>query len=133
MTAFLVPLENRPGALAAVLEAIAPYDVNVMFCAVTVDERGALCLVAQDEGAVSRALDEAGLTYAERAALTVRLPNRPGTGASLARTLAANLVNIEAFLPVEIGRGEAAVVLVVDDLDTARACVQAAGGATVDD
>lgn len=118
--AFLIHLDNQPGQLAGVLEAVAGQQANVMLCATTYNEWGVICLVSDDETSVRGALADAGASYTERDSLLVRLPNRPGTGASLARALADAGVNIEAFLPVSISGAEARAVLVVDDLPAAQ-------------
>lgn len=120
MGAFLIKLDNRPGQLADVLEALASHQVNVMLCATTYGDAGVVCLVSDDEAGARSALADAEVDHEEKPSLLVRLSNRPGTGATLARSLANAGVNVEALLPVAISGAEARAVLVVDDLAAAR-------------
>ena len=65
-------------------------------------------------------LDGAGLRYAMRPALTIRMENQPGTGAATFRKLADAGVNADLLLPVRVSDALFFAVICVDDQDKAR-------------
>jgi hypothetical protein len=65
-------------------------------------------------------LDGAGLQYAMRPALTIRMENQPGTGAATFRKLANAGVNADLLLPVRVSDALFFAVICVDDQDKAR-------------
>ncbi len=130
MSAFIVELNDQPGQLARLCEAMAARDVNIILSGTTHGDRGTVAFVADDEAAARTALDRAGMTFTERVALTVRLPNLPGAGAAMFRTLADVNVNIELVLPVRVSDEYFFAVLCVQDVDAAR---QALGDQLVDE
>src|SRR5215470_18221617 len=115
MGAFTVDMENRPGALALVCEAMAGSGVNLLMCATTHGDGGVVAFIADDEAAAQRALDGAGLGHQLRPAITVRMANVPGAGAATFRKLADAGINVELLLPVRISEDEFYAVLAVDD------------------
>lgn len=120
MSLFVVQMKNSPGELAAVLDTLAAAEVNVMLTAVTGDDRGTVLFVGDDDAATRAAFTEADVAYDERSSLVIRVENRPGVGAVFSRQLADAGVNIDFLLPLEVDRGLATLVLVVDDEDRAR-------------
>src|SRR5215472_9652283 len=82
MSVFTVDLKNRPGELARLCEAIAGRGVNLILCATTRGEDGTVAFIADDEAGAEAALAGAGLGYARRPALTIRMENQPGAGAA---------------------------------------------------
>ena len=65
-------------------------------------------------------LEGAGLQYAMRPALTIRMENQPGTGAATFRKLANAGVNADLLLPVRVSDALFFAVICVDDQDKAR-------------
>jgi hypothetical protein len=102
MSAFTVELDNHPGELARLCEAIASSGVNLLLCATTHGNGGVVAFIADDEAAAQAVLDDAGTGYLLRRALTVRMENLPGVGAATFRKLADARVNVELLLPVRI-------------------------------
>ena len=129
MSAFAVELKNVPGGLAQVCEAMAARDVNIVLCATTRADRGVIGLIADDEAAARTALEDSGLEFTERPALTIQMENVPGTGAVTFRKLAEANVNIELLLPVRVSDEQFFAVICVDDIETAR---QALGEQVID-
>lgn len=98
MTEFVVAMENRPGRLAALTEALALAGVNIeALTAYGYDGEGSVRLIVSDSDATARVLADAALRYEERTVLTAHLPDRPGELAKLTRSLADAGVNIDAI------------------------------------
>lgn len=120
MSVFTVDMENRPGELARLCEAMAASNINLVLSATARGEAGTVAFVADDEAAAHAALTEAGLKYEMRPAITIRLENQPGTGASTFRKLADAGVNAELLLPVRVSEELFLAVICVDNEEKAR-------------
>jgi hypothetical protein len=120
MSAFTVEMKNQPGALAELCEAMAARQVNLILCGTTHGSSGTVAFVAEDEAAARAVLEGMGLEFTERPALTLRMENRPGTGAATFRKLANANVNMDLLLPVHISDELFFAVICVDDVDAAR-------------
>ena len=120
MSAFTVELDNHPGELARLCEALASGGVNLLLCATTQGSSGIVAFIADDEAAAQAVLDGAGIEYLLRPALTVRMANLPGAGAAAFRKLAEAGVNVELLLPVRISDAEFLAVICADDAATAE-------------
>ena len=120
MSAFTVELDNHPGELARLCEAMASSGVNLLLCATTHGNRGVVAFLADDEAAAQAVLDGAGIEYLLRPAVTVRMANLPGAGAAAFRKLAEAGVNVEMLLPVRISDEEFFAVICADDAATAE-------------
>ena len=120
MSAFTAELENKPGELARLCEAMAGSDVNLVLCAITHGDSGAVVFIADDEASARTVLEDADIAYAMRPALTVRLDNVPGTAAATFRKLADVGINTDLLLPVRISDDLFFAVVCVDDVDKAR-------------
>ena len=114
MSAFTVDLDNHPGELARLCQALASGGVNLLLCATTQGSSGIAAFIADDEAA-AQAVDEAGIEYLLRPALTVRMANLPGAGAAAFRKLAEADINVELLLPVRISDAEFFAVICADD------------------
>lgn len=120
MSVFTVDMENRPGELARLCEAMANSNINLVLSATARGDEGTVAFVADDEAAAQAVLTEAGLKYEMRQALTIRLENQPGTGASTFRKLAEAGVNTELLLPVRVSDDLFLAVVLVDNEEKAR-------------
>ena len=63
MSAFTAELDNHPGELARLCEAMASSGVNLLLCATTHGGSGVVAFIADDEAAAQAALDSAGIEY----------------------------------------------------------------------
>ena len=115
MSAFTVELDNQPGELVRLCEAMAGSGVNLVLCATTHGAKGVVAFIADDEASAQAALDGAGIEYLLRPALTVRMENLPGAGAAAFRRLAEAGVNVDLLLPVRISDEEFFAVICADD------------------
>ena len=120
MSVFTVHLENQPGELARVCEAMAANGINLVLSATAHGDEGTVAFVADDEAAAQTALQYAGLRYAMRTALTIRMENQPGAGAWTFRKLAEAGVNADLLLPVRVSDDVFFAVICVDDVEKAR-------------
>jgi hypothetical protein len=68
-------------------------------------------------------LQNAGIGYTMRPALTIRMENQPGTGAATFRKLADAAVNTDLLLPVRVSDELFFAVICVDDADKARSAL----------
>ena len=102
MSVFTVDLKNQPGELARLCEAMAGRGVNLILCSTTRGEDGTVAFIADDEASAETALASAGIGYARRPALTIRMENQPGTGAATFRKLANAGVNADLLVPVRV-------------------------------
>jgi hypothetical protein len=120
-TDLTVQLEDRPGTLAELGEALGGAGVNVDgFCAVTGGARAEVHVLVEDAAAGRRALEGAGIQVAgEQEVLVVDAQDRPGELGRIARSVAGAGVNI-TLAYVAAGTK---VVIGADDLEKARGAV----------
>ena len=119
-------LENKPGTLAAVCQALADAAVNIHAISVLdAVDHAVVRMVVSDPHKAIHLLGEHGVLVIERDALMLEGRSRPGELAGIAKTLAGHKVNIEyaysATLP-EASRG--ALILRVDNLARAKRCLR---------
>ena len=120
MNAFVIELENTPGGLAKVAEAIAERGINITgISAAGSGQTCAIGLVTNDEDGTRQALDKAGITYRTLELVAAQLQDRPGTLAQAARRLADAGVNIELVLPTGMTGSTINVAFGVSDASAA--------------
>ena len=119
-----IELENRPGALAEMGEALGRAGVSVEGGGVfVVNGVGVAHFLFADGAAARRALEGAGIrVLAEREVLVLRLHQvQPGQLGKIARRMAEAGVNIE----VQYSDHDHQLILVVDDLAKGKAVSEA--------
>lgn len=122
-----IVLENRPGALADMGEALGRAGVSVEGGgAWVVQDRGIAHLLVADAEAARAALESAGIRVLEaREVVVQRLDQEtPGQLGALTRRMADAGVNIEVLYSDHDHR----LILVVDDVERGRAVAAAWGG-----
>jgi hypothetical protein len=118
-----IALENRPGALAEMGEALGRAGVSVEGGGVfVVNGTGVAHFLFADGGAARSALDAAGIrVLAEREVVVLRLhQGEPGQLGKISRRMAEAGVNIE----VQYSDHDHQLILVVDDLAKGRAVAE---------
>jgi hypothetical protein len=120
MDAFIVELKNQPGTFGRVMDAIAARNVNVMCAGAAFADFGIAVFVADDDAGLRSGLDECGADYRAVPTLKVRLDNRPGAAAEIARMLSEAGVNLDVFMPLEISAGRCVVAVGCEDVDKVR-------------
>ena len=94
----VVPLENKPGALAKVTETLGKAGVNLQGIGYATGARGFLRVVADNPEKALAALKKAKIKgKAGREVVEITLSDRPGALGEVARKLAKGRINIEAF------------------------------------
>jgi hypothetical protein len=101
MNAYLISVDNRPGAFAKVFEAAAKRRVNVAPAyGLAHGTTGLIALGSDDEAGLKAAIADAGYTATAVELVVVELENRPGTGAEVTRKLADAGVDLQIAVPV---------------------------------
>lgn len=123
MSVFTVELENKPGELARLCEAMADGGINLLLSGTSSGGSGIVSFIADDEASAEAVLVGAGIEYLMRPALTVQMRNLPGAGAAAFRKLADAGVNVDLLLPVRISDELFFAVICVDNQAAARAAL----------
>lgn len=133
MTEFVVNMENRPGMLASLTEALAEFGVNIeALAAFGHDGDGTVRLITNDAATTRRVLKEAALHHTEHTVLTAQLPHRPGELARLTREIANVGVNIDAIYVLRSNSDGLELALALDQPETALPHLEVTGGLTSD-
>lgn len=129
MNAFIIELENKPGSLAQIAEALGERGINITsISGVTAGSAGALGLLTNDELGTREVLRSAGINVREIGLVSVSLENKPGALGEVARKLADAGVNVELLLGTGMSGSNVTVAIGVDDVAAAqRAIGQGAG------
>jgi hypothetical protein len=128
MDAFLIDLENKPGELARIAEAIAAKGVNITGLAgSTCGQSGRVTITTADPAATHQVLGDAKASYKVYEVIETALADTPGTLASALRRLADRAVNVEAVLPTGMSGSNMQVGFVTNDPARAREALQAVG------
>ena len=116
-----VILEDRPGTLADVGEALGKAGINIDgLCGFPCEGKGILHILVEDAAAACRALEEIGLEVRdERQILILDLEDRPGAFGDVTRSIANAGVNIDLIYAATNTR----LVIGVDDLGKAEVAV----------
>lgn len=114
---FTVQLEDRPGSLADLTEALAKHAINIVAIHATpCPASGIVQFVTDNTDATVTALKNVDKDYTTRDVLIVSLPHQPGAMAQLARALGNADININAVYMTMTGQ----VVLDVSDVNKAQ-------------
>lgn len=129
MTEFIVNMENRPGRLASLTEALAVFGVNIeALTAYGHDGDGTVRLITSDAATTRRVLEEADLGYEEHTVLAVQLPHRPGELARITRQLADVEINIDALYVLRANSDGIELAISVDQPESALPHLEVTGG-----
>jgi hypothetical protein len=124
MNAFIVSLDNKPGELARVAEAISNKGIDITsFGGVTCGGDGTVAFLTNDEAGTRRALSEAKCRVREIEVVSASVENRPGGLAALARKLADAGLNVEAAIPTAMSGSTATIAIATNDPMRARSVV----------
>ncbi len=122
-------MENQPGRLATLTEALAAAGVNIeALAAYGHDGEGTVRLIVDDAGTTRRVLDEAALGAEEHTVLTALLPDRPGELARLTRSLADVGINIDAIYVLNTTADGIEFAIAVDQPESVLPDLEVRGG-----
>jgi hypothetical protein len=118
----IVTLEDRPGTIAEVGEALGQAGINIDgLCGFPCQGKGMLHILVEDAARARRALEDAGLEVSsEREVLLLEAEDRPGELGEVAHKMASSGVNIDLIYTATQTR----LVIGVDNLEKARAALQ---------
>jgi hypothetical protein len=121
VTDLTVMLEDRPGTLADMGEALGKAGINIAgCCGIPCEGQGVLHILVQDASAARRVLEQAGFEVrGERQVLVLQGEDRPGWLGEVTRRIAKAGVNVELVYTAMNNQ----VVIDVDNLALARAAV----------
>lgn len=129
MTEFIVNMENQPGRLASLTEALAAFGVNIeALTAYGHNGEGTVRLITSDAPTTRRVMREADLHFEEHTVLAVQLPHRPGELARLTRLLADAGVNIDALYVLRANSDGIELAISVDQPLSALPHLDVVGG-----
>lgn len=116
-----VILDDRPGTLATLTEALGKAGINIDgLCGFPSEGKGVIHILVQDAAAARRAMEAAGFTVrGEREVLVLDAQDRPGEVGQIARRIANAGVNIDLIYVATKTR----VVIGASDLPKAKAAL----------
>ena len=125
-------LENKPGTLAAVCDALAKANINIYALTVsdTVDH-SVVRMVVSDTVRAQAIFEEHGTLVVDNEVLIVEMNNQPGRLSDIARKLSAADVNIE-YAYLAAAAGEPTGLMVLRPSNVTRALEVLGGGGKTD-
>ena len=127
MNAFLVELENKPGELARITEALAAKGIDINgVSGSTCGSSGSVALMTDNDDATRTALGAAGVTFREMEATKAPIATAPGSLSKACRRLADGGINIEALMPTGMEGDHVMIAFVTGDPAKARQILSAA-------
>jgi hypothetical protein len=112
---FEILINDRPGELAKVTDALATNGVNIMAIASERCENPIIRIVTDDEQSTRSALKKANMKFRENELMVIELQDRPGELSKMAKKLAKAGVNVESIHILGKGTSTTSVALVVDN------------------
>lgn len=119
MTQFEIVLEDKPGELARLTEAIAHINIRSLTNEMSHHGKSIVRFMTIDEESTRQALSDDNFQFGENIILLINLIDRPGELAKLAHKLADENINICALHLID--RGFFALQVDPDDLEHTRA------------
>jgi len=121
MKQFSIEIKNRVGELARVTEILAESAINIVAIASeSAGQKPMIHIVTGDHASARRALEQSGRDFKEQDILVVKVLDRPGELAKVARRLARSAVNVESIYIFGKVRGYTEFAMAVDDLVKAK-------------
>jgi len=120
-TDLTITLDNRPGQLAALGEALGGAGINIEGgCGAAGEGQSTLHILVEDASAARSALTQAGIQVGgDRDVLLIPVKDRPGALGEIARQIAGAGVNIDLLYLSASGQ----LVVGADDIAKARAAL----------
>ena len=115
MRQFEILINDRPGELAKVTDALAMNGVNIMAIASERCENPIIRIVTDDEQSTRSALKKANMKFKENELIVIELQDRPGELSKMAKKLAKSGVNVESIHILSKGTSTTSIALVVDN------------------
>ncbi len=130
MNAFIVDLEDRPGSIAAVAEALAMKGISITSLAgIASRGAGSAAILTNDEAGTRKALADGKFKVREIEVVPHAVEDRAGAFAEVARKLADAGVNLEAVLPTGMSGGKVSIAFATTQAAKAREALGSLAGA----
>ena len=118
---FDVYVQDRPGEVSRVTEALARNAVNIRGIATDVGGgKPRVHIITDDDSSARSALKAAQLDFAEHEVIVVSMADRPGELAKITKKLARGGVNINSLFMLASSTPLEEMALTVDRMDEAR-------------
>jgi hypothetical protein len=126
VTQLAVFIENKPGTLAAVCDALAKAGINIYGLATSdTTDHNVVRLVVSDPERALEIFEERGTLVVESDVLMVENRNQPGALSKIAKVLAKKKINIDyAYLASHPGDLRGLLILRVDNAKSALAALR---------
>jgi hypothetical protein len=125
---FVVQLNNEPGAMATLAEALAARGIDLRAIGGgSMGDSGHVIMTTADDEGTKAVLDDGDYTYIEGESILTEVDDRPGGMARLSRALADAEVNIYGHLFLGRWGDRAMFAFVVDKPDVARPILERKG------
>ena len=115
MRQFEILINDRPGELAKVTDALAMNGINIIAIASERCENPIIRIVTDDEQSTRAALKKANMKFRENELMVIELQDRPGELSKMAKKLAKSGVNVESIHILSKGTSTTSIALVVDN------------------
>ena len=118
---FDVYVQDRPGEVSRVTEALARNAVNIRGIATDVGGgRPRVHIITDDDGSARSALKAAQMEFAEHEVIVVSMADRPGELAKITKKLARGGVNINSLFMLASRTPLEEMAMTVDRMDEAK-------------
>lgn len=126
-------LENRPGRLNAMLEALYKQNINILSLSIAeTGDYGIVRFIVGEPAKAKEALKAAGLTVKENNVLALEVEDRPGTLYQITETLSQSGVNVQySYAAYPMHNNNPVLIVKTDDDQKAKAILNAKAAITL--
>ncbi len=122
---FTLEIGDVPGSLGELAAGLADRGINIeVIAGLSHAGRAILGFTANDDTKTRIVLEGKGMRFQEEELMSVRLPNKPGELARVARKLGENRINFRALVTLSVGPKETELGLAVDNPSKVRALIK---------
>ena len=115
-----IELEDEPGSLARIAEALAEANINIETMCAIGKVAPNVALVTEQIPQTSAVLDRLGVNYTVTDLIKMVMPDQPGVLASFSRRIADAGLNLNSIYILSKYQGDTELVFSVDDTEKAR-------------
>ena len=125
MKEFDVFVQDKPGELARICEALGNNGVNIKAIASERHQSSPrIRIVTDDEATTTSCLKRMGVSYELKEVLRISLSDKPGELGKMARRLAKAMVNVDSIYIISKENGMTEMALTVDNVRKARSALK---------
>jgi hypothetical protein len=111
---FDVTVQDKPGEVAHIAEALAKGAVNIKGIATERGTSPMLHIITDDDASTRKALTTAGFQFKEKDIMVVALQNKAGELAKVAKKLERGGINVDSLFILAGGPGQTEIAIAVD-------------------